>query len=345
MASSTRMLVLNNAGTDVEYLKGGTTSGALSVDVVSMSGGGDASAANQTTMITSLGVIEGDTTSLDAKVTACNTGAVVVSSSALPSGASSEATLSALNGKVTACDTGSVVVSSSALPTGAALESSLSALNGKVVAVDTGAVVVSSSALPSGAASESSLSALNGKVTACDTGSVTVASSALPTGAASESSLSALSGKVSQGSDATLSSAQQVVVYGRDNGGNLDAINVDNSGHLKITTNDIDSDIPVTQVLSSQSVTTTFTSSAITKKWRGSAKMGFEFKSSSSTTYAVELLASNSNSNYFEVSSFFNTDSSDATIRYGEIDLPYKFYKIKITLTGTDTFDGHVSFM
>lgn len=41
---------------------------------------------------------------------------------------------------------------SSALPTGAATEASLSSLNGKVVAVNTGAVVVASSALPTGAA-------------------------------------------------------------------------------------------------------------------------------------------------------------------------------------------------
>lgn len=58
--------------------------------------------------------------SIDAKITAVNTGAVVVSSSALPAGAATEATLSALNGKVTAVNTGAVVISSSALPTGAA---------------------------------------------------------------------------------------------------------------------------------------------------------------------------------------------------------------------------------
>lgn len=45
---------------------------------------------------------------------------VDVTRSALPAGASTEATLSALNGKVTACNTGAVTVSSSALPTGAA---------------------------------------------------------------------------------------------------------------------------------------------------------------------------------------------------------------------------------
>ncbi len=122
--------------------------------------------------------------SIDGKITACNTGAVVVSSSALPSGAASESSLAGLNAKVVTADTGNVVVASSALPAGAASESSLAGLNAKVVACDTGAVVVSSSALPAGAASESSLSAINGKVTACDTGAVVVSSSALPAGAA-----------------------------------------------------------------------------------------------------------------------------------------------------------------
>lgn len=92
-----------------------------------------------------------------------------------------QTTLSALNDKVTAVNTGAVVVSSSALPTGASTEATLSALNAKVTAVDTGAVVVSSSALPTGAATESTLSILNAKVTAVNTGAVTI-SSALPAG-------------------------------------------------------------------------------------------------------------------------------------------------------------------
>ena len=62
-------------------------------------------------------------------------------------------------------------------------------------------------------------------------------------GDASEATLSALNNKVSQGADATLSNAQQVVAYGRDQSGNLDALNVDNNGHLKITLNDIESGI------------------------------------------------------------------------------------------------------
>lgn len=43
-----------------------------------------------------------------------------------------------------------------------------------------------------------------------------------------------LNGKISSGSDANLTSAQQVVVYGRDSGGGLDALKVDNQGHLEV---------------------------------------------------------------------------------------------------------------
>lgn len=177
------------------------SSGKLQVDVVSMSGGGDATAANQATMIASLAVIEGDTTSLDSKVTACNTGAVVVSSSALPTGAATESSLASVDGKITACNTGAVVVSSSALPTGAATQTTLASVDTKITACNTGAVVVSSSALPSGAATESSLAtvagdttSIDGKITACNTGAVVVSSSALPSGAATESSLATVAG-------------------------------------------------------------------------------------------------------------------------------------------------------
>ena len=64
--------------------------------------------------------------SIDGKITACNTGACVVASSALPNGASSEAkqdinnaSNASIDGKIVACNTGAVVVSSSALPSGA----------------------------------------------------------------------------------------------------------------------------------------------------------------------------------------------------------------------------------
>jgi hypothetical protein len=104
--------------------------------------------------------------------------AVPVSAAALPlpTGAATEATLSTLNGKVTACNTGAVTVSSSALPSGAATETTVAALNTKTPALgqavmassvpvalasDQGAVPVSASALPlpTGAATETTLAA------------------------------------------------------------------------------------------------------------------------------------------------------------------------------------------
>ena len=129
------------------------SAGSLNVNIVSGGGsGGDASASNQLTMISSLSTIEGDTTSLDAKITACDTGSVVISSSALPSGASTlseqqsqTAQLSTIAGdttsldtKVVACDTGSisgsVSVSNNLTPSTSTLQtagnSSLTAIQG-----------------------------------------------------------------------------------------------------------------------------------------------------------------------------------------------------------------------
>lgn len=96
-----------------------------------------------------------------------------------------EATLSSLNSKVTICNTGAVVVSGSALPTGAATEATLSAVSGKLpaslgpksqgnslsVTQSTGSTwdVADSN-------SQSSLSSIDGKITACNTGAVVVSS-------------------------------------------------------------------------------------------------------------------------------------------------------------------------
>ena len=66
---------------------------------------GFSTSAKQDLMLTDLGVIKGDTTSLDSKITACNTGAVVVSSSALPTGATLEATQLLVKASVASIDT------------------------------------------------------------------------------------------------------------------------------------------------------------------------------------------------------------------------------------------------
>lgn len=131
----------------------------------------------------------------------------------LPTGAATETTLSALNGKVTACNTGAVTISSS-LPAGTnnigdvdvltlpnvtlasqanpfttAIPISDNAgsitVDGTVAATQSGTWNITNISgtvsLPTGAATESTLSTLNGKVTACNTGAVTI-STALPAG-------------------------------------------------------------------------------------------------------------------------------------------------------------------
>lgn len=127
-------------------------------------------------------------TSLNNKVTAVNTGAVVVSSSALPSGAStlaaqvsSDTTLTAISGKlpsnltVTSTRllvdpsgvTSPVSVASLPLPSGAAqnaglisMDATLTSLNSKVTAVNTGAVIVASGSITANAGTNLNTSAL-----------------------------------------------------------------------------------------------------------------------------------------------------------------------------------------
>lgn len=128
---------------------------------------GAATSAKQDTGNASLSSIDGKVPALGQALAAASVPVVLTAAQvstltppAAITGFSTETTLSALNAKVTAVNTGAVVVSSSALPTGAATESTLSTLNGKVTACDTGAVVVSSSALPSGAATAAKQPAL-----------------------------------------------------------------------------------------------------------------------------------------------------------------------------------------
>ena len=92
---------------------------------------GMATESKQDTMITHLATIEGDTTSLDTKITKCDTDNVTVVSSALPTGAATAANQATANAdlstiagdttsldtKVTKCDTDTVTISAS-LPAG-----------------------------------------------------------------------------------------------------------------------------------------------------------------------------------------------------------------------------------
>jgi hypothetical protein len=111
--------------------------------------------------------------SIDGKITACNTGACVVSSSALPSGASDSAkqdvgnaSIASVDGKITACNTGACVVSSSVLPSGAsdsAKQDEIKVLIGATNSALAGTLTVSAPALSKSASSPLSAQAINGQ--------------------------------------------------------------------------------------------------------------------------------------------------------------------------------------
>ena len=186
-------------------------SDSLAVSAVSLPlPSGASTSANQTTGNASM-------SSIDGKITACNTGAVVVASGTIDLGATDNAVLdsiqtntsdcavntnaigvdtTSIDGKITACNTGAVVVASGTIDLGAtdnavldSIALNTTGLNGCVSGSELQCDVVSS-ALPTGASTSAnqttanaSLSSIDGKITACNTGAVVVASGTIDLGA------------------------------------------------------------------------------------------------------------------------------------------------------------------
>lgn len=108
------------------------------------------------TMDTDTGSIATSATSIDGKITACNTGAVVISSSAMPTGAATSANQTTIIGHLDGVetllgtidtDTGNIAVSAASI-------------DGKITACNTGAVVISSGSLTANAGTNLNTSAL-----------------------------------------------------------------------------------------------------------------------------------------------------------------------------------------
>ena len=119
-----------------------TGSGNLKVAIEEGQITGFATSTLQGTANGHLSTIAGDTTSLDGKVTACNTGAVVISSSALPSGASTSALQGTANGHLStiAGDTTSLdskLILPSALTSGGSLKTAILEDSSKTFATST----------------------------------------------------------------------------------------------------------------------------------------------------------------------------------------------------------------
>ena len=92
---------------------------------------------------------------------------------------------------------------------------------------------------------------------------------------------------------------QQILCYGKDQSGNLDPLNVDNNGHLKITINDIESGI-------SNSIKTQNVSNKVTNRYAAQALTGNAF-------WATEI----DNSNYKNIQINISSSATSNLFIYG----------------------------
>lgn len=110
---------------------------------------------------------EASVASIDGKITACNTGAVVVASGAITetnSGTINTA-VGSINTKITACNTGAVVVTSGTITetNSGTINTAVGSINTKITACNTGAVVVASGTITetNSSASKDSLASID----------------------------------------------------------------------------------------------------------------------------------------------------------------------------------------
>ncbi len=180
---------------------------------VQMTGGSDTTAANQTTMINSLSSIDSAVTgTLSVSDMTAQSSLANIDSAVTGTLSVSDMTAQSSLANIDSAVTGTLSVSD------LTAQSSLANIDSAV----TGTLSVSD------LTAQSSLANIDSAVT----GTLSVSDMMANT------SLSNIDGKLSSGSDLTLSSAQQVLCYGRDNGGTLDALRTDAGGHLEVVVDD-----------------------------------------------------------------------------------------------------------
>lgn len=221
----------------------------------------------------------------------------------------------------------SVTIGSSALPTGAATETTLSSLNGKVTAVNTGAVVVSSSALPTGAATETTLSAMSAKLPAT-LGQKTMANG-MAVSIASDQSAIPVNATLQTGSNVIGSLvANQSVNHTQLNGVTVSTGNgVAGTGVQRVTIASDNTAFPVNSTLSAETTKVIGTVNVAAGQTIAATNAGTfpvqntETRPSSATVTSVassassvNLLASNANR---RKAMFFNDSTQIAYIKFG----------------------------
>jgi len=178
-----------------------------------------------------------------------------------------------------------------------------------------------------------SLTSIDGKISACDTSSLST-----------EATLSSLNGKVSQGSDTQLSTAQQVLVYGRDSQGNLDALKTDQQGHLEIVLGEVGTTVVIPSIKSASTSTESITTTASGTDTSSSIDMdGFSritfVGTITDTTDALVLQGSIDSTNWFDIESYFPTFTSGSVHPF-HVNVPesaLRYLRLSRTDTSTST--------
>ena len=223
------------------------------------------------------------------------------------------------------CDT---TLDTSGLATSALQTTGNASLGSLVTAIttcDTGNVVVASGAITetNSATIAGNTASLVSAITECDTGAVVVASGNIivTSGNITEtsafgnaSSNASIDGKMSQGADASLTDAQQVVVYGRDSTGGLDALKVDGQGHLEVIMDEASNKGSHENLASNITLNSGAYSSVVNV---GDMNVGNLFYEDSSVasydTLAIEV--SVDGTNYFKYTDIYPADDGSGSIR------------------------------
>jgi hypothetical protein len=146
-----------------------------------------------------------------------------------------------------------------------------------------------------------------------------------------EISVNNIDTKITSGADFSLSSAQQVLTYGRDASGNLEALKIDNSGHLEV----VQEPEQNTQVIFSgtQTISSGFSNlfpTALDKN--GSSAFNILISATSFDGLDVTVLASDDNVTYYEKDFGFTFFNSTATNMFATFsDTPSRYIKVNIT--------------
>ena len=236
----------------------------------------------------------------------------------------------AVSGNEFQCD-----VITSALPTGAATESTLSsvqtntatlagAVSGSEVQCD-----VVSSALPTGAATSALQTTGNTSLAAIETDTGTIAGDT-----------TSIDSKITQGYDATIASggngAQQVLLYGRDTGGNLDALLVNASGELKVAATS--SAANTTNVNESVAGSAGGTANSTAVDMDGSTNLTI-FGTSTNTSDPIVVQVSHNNSTWVEHTEYFiNMSASGGNYAVNISNTGARYWRVSQTDTLTSAF-------